>query len=224
MFFMRAYYALEAPIVPGWRLLDPNAPIAIKKNAILEDAPFRGKTDVVSFYPGRAVPNPRRWREAPHVALANLGYPSRDRTTGELIAFLKQYGTLIADDGGLAAGGLFEMSVAEFREIQETLQDAWRRRDAKLLWFSQGFENFDHFNLRFTWAGRGLAQWPADCWTYLRLLLTRDLAAGRAKVCRNPKCNTPAFVSKRNDAIFCSHKCAVDLVNEKNRLRKRGKK
>jgi hypothetical protein len=50
-------------------------------------------------------------------------------------------------------------------------------------------------------------------------LLARDLAEGRAKVCRNPECATPFFV-KRSDAQFCSHKCAVDVNNVAYRPRR----
>ena len=212
---MRAYYPLETPIVAGWRLLDPGAPLNIKRDVDV------GETDVVTFWPGSTLPNPRRWRQPPHEALANLGYPSRERTATELCTFIKQYGTLVADSSGLADSGFFEISVTTFRNLQERLQDAWRRADAKQLWLMRGLKELDNFDLPVTWV-RGLALCPADCWTYIRLLLTRDLGAGRAKVCANPQCSlTPFFIAKRNDAMFCSHKCALDVNNRRERFRKR---
>ncbi len=47
---------------------------------------------------------------------------------------------------------------------------------------------------------------------YVLILLTRDIAEGRARICANPKCMAPYFVKGRKDARHCSRPCVV-LVN-----------
>ncbi len=113
--------------------------------------------------------------------------------------FIARYGILFNDESGLADGPV-EISIAEFRDLQERLRDAWRRADAKPLWFAVGGENLDNFDLPFTWGGNNLVLRPADCWTYIRLLLTRDLSAGRAIICAYPACPTPFCVKERSDS------------------------
>ena len=202
----RTYYLLKNTIQPGWTLPHPSFLIS-KKGRITGEM-------------GGAIPHPERWKSPPHVFFANLGYRHRFATVEEISQFLRLYGPLFIDS---VDSNTFEVSVEEFGHRQETVRHAWRRRDAKGLWFAEGFENLDQFDLRLFWDKGDIALRPADCWTYMCLLLTRDIAEKRARVCANPTCNTPHFVAARNNQIFCKRKCAnlVTQRNYRNRARRK---
>jgi hypothetical protein len=149
-------------------------------------------------------------------------YSGHRPTRNTVLDFIGTYGVLF--DASSRADGVCEVSVRKFRDLQERLREAWRRNDAKALWFPRGGEELDNFEVPFTWRG-DLALRPADLWTYMRLLLTRDLATGHAKVCKWPRCAAPFCVMRRTDGESCSHECAVKFTNWKNSLkRKRGRR
>ncbi len=165
-----------------------------------------------------------RWKNPPHVALANLGYdPAKDDSVAsdeEVLWFMRRYGSLglSSDDVIVKENEPFELGLLIFRNYQRQLREAWRTRRV------QGF--LDPSNLK---AGLGFEFMPADwalrgkrmelrvasCDWYMGILLARDLASGCAKICQNPACHSPYFVAERNDAIYCSHPCAVAVNNKK---------
>jgi hypothetical protein len=208
-------------MVPGWTLPDPHS-LTLEKNVVNAQAPFLGKTDVLRGHTGHKHPDPSRWPDPPHVFLANIGYANRIASVEEVEKFTRRYGPLSVDPGSSAPADSFEVYVASFGERQEKLRHAWRRQDAKSLWFPAGFENFEQFDLPLFWGDRGVVLRPADCWTYLSLLLTRDLTEDRARICENKTtCPTPFFVATRGNKKFCSWDCA-NVVTQRN-FRKRRK-
>ena len=199
-FMRQSYYTLTAPIRPGWRLPFPQS-IGRRGDSIV------GST-------GNKSPNPKSWPDPPHVFFANLGYDHRLATAEEIVKFVKHYGQLLTHPGtDSPAGDRFEVSINGFGRLQEKIRHAWLRKETKPLWFAEGFEEFEQYNLPLFWASDSLQ--PTDCWTFMCLLLTRDLSEGLARICPNPTCNTPYFVAKRNNQKFCEWKCA-NVVAQRN--------
>ncbi len=205
----RTYYELTVPIKPGFALPDP-ATVNLKKN-------------VIAGWLGLSLADPKQWKEPPHVALANLGHERLNHaaTIEQACMFVKRHGLPMSDEQYkiLGPGEPFEIAIRYFRAKQDQLRYAWERKDSKALWFDSGLENLDLFYLPVTWATGGLELQPADCWTHLRLLLTRDLATKRARICANSNCPAPYFIATRGNKIFCTHACA-NAVAQRN-LRKR---
>jgi hypothetical protein len=170
---------------------------------------------------GDEVPNPARWKQPPHVAFANLLIDPKS-----VRAFNSTYGPVITDPNEIPeAGDSFEVHLTLLGYMQDRLRDVWRdRRDLKLLWFGRGGEGSEdedpgyYLPVRFT--ARAGELHISDCWTYLRLLLARDLLSGRARICENDTCPTPYFVARREDAIYCCHKCATDVATWRYRRKK----
>jgi hypothetical protein len=186
----RTYYTLKTELVPGWTL--PRGPLAVREN-------------MISGVCGVDRPDPARWEQQPHVAFANLKLDAAAVKT-----FTAAYGPLIADLSQLPeAGEQFEVHLTLVGYMQDQLRRAWRERDAKVLWFPMGAENVELYYMAMMWTGRGMTLAPADCWTYLQLLLTRDLDEKRARFCPNKTCKAPYFVGRTNQ-MFCSHKCASE--------------
>jgi hypothetical protein len=226
---MISRYSIEAAIVPGWRLLTPN-PLKVTKVKHIVGATgsfdprkknfaqahlFGPVTDVVEYSAGEGVPNPKKWDVPPHVAFANLCGDfdnTKPLTAVEVGAFLKKYGVLLAAPSG-STDAPHEIAVAEVRVMQQRVRDAWRRKDARMLWFPEGRENENQLWLPVVWSERGaLAMRPVDVWTYLRVLLSCDIATGHAKSCGNERCpKTPYFISARTDAKYCSTYCGGGL-------------
>jgi hypothetical protein len=217
---MRAYYDISLPLVPGWWL--PSS-VEVKKDV---ENPFYGKSDVVVAYPSGTTADPRKWRagQQPHTMLANLGYSGwNERYTGTLTVedvarFITRYGIFLFDPSRETTSPT-EISLAEFRVLQERLREAWRRGNAKPLWHARGGQELDIFHVPLTWVDNELALHAADCWTYIRWLLARDLHQGYAKVCAYPDCPAPFCVKDRSDAKYCNHLCAVNDRNRINRLK-----
>jgi hypothetical protein len=195
------YYTLNIKVRPGWTLPDPGS-LRLRKN-------------VLSGYAGYTVASTTRWKELPHVVFANVDSPGA-ATAAKILQFAKTYGVL--ED--LETGDPFEMFFDTFGYAQDKFRYAWRERDAKTLWFPFGAEQLYNYEVPFVWStARVLC--PADVLTYMKFLLTRDLAGRRARICANKTCATPYFIAKRNNQIFCAHSCA-NLVTQRN-FRKRRK-
>jgi hypothetical protein len=206
---MRSYYQLTTPLRPGWCRVTSTA---LRPGKILGTV-------------GGDLVDPRRWKDPPHVALANLNLTD----VKAVRMFTEVYGPLEDD---VEAGEQFEVDLEEadylggIGGMKERVIDAWRSSDAKRLWVPRGGENSDRYDLPMMWGGRALELRPAGCWTFLRLLATRDIENGDARICRNPKCKElPYFVAGRNNQTFCSHPCANVVMqrNFKKRWRKRRK-
>lgn len=207
-------HELKAQLLPRWQRI--------------EEGSLKFKRGSVFFRLTREFITDSKWKDPPHVALANLGYVPgsayRPPDEEHLRRFLMHYGPL---GFGIGAGdvsterttGLLEPEGTDY--LLETIYDVQRR--LRRAWDTGTPQVFtDPFSA-------GLRYWPLDvkvqrgslvievksCLDYIKLLLARDLADGHAKRCENETaCSAPYFIAKRTDAIYCSHPCAV-LVNVK---------
>jgi hypothetical protein len=196
---MRPYLDISFVLRPGW---------ARVTSLEILDSTIIGET-------GRDLVDPKRWPNAPHVAFANLNVT--DMKT--LAMFTRLYGPPTADITKIpAAGDRFEVDYFMVGRMRERVRFAWRAKDAKELWL---FENVERYDMPFTVSGKKLQLAPADVFTYIRLLLTRDISENRARICANPNCPSPYFIYKRRDQKFCEHKCASLIMVQRDRERKR---
>jgi hypothetical protein len=234
-----SYYRLNVQLRPGWRLPQP-------KTLRIENGDLKG---VNSFLPV----DPAKWKDPPHVAFANLGYDPERRgglaSDDQIKMFTLRYGPLSVIQGPGAAAEQpkpsnwqealkrvlaptpveepFWMSLANFRLSQAKLRAAWKEKNASLFTDpddSSKSLGYDLLPVDWQAAGNQIELCPASCEDYMGILLTRDLAEKRTRVCQNPDCPTPYFVAGRRDAKFCSHRCAVAIGVNNFRKRQRRKK
>jgi len=212
----RTYYELKTRVRPGFALPVADC-VKIKKDVV---------TGTVGTLTRQL--DPPRWIDPPHVALANLGYenPKHLATVEQARWFVTRYGPPLSDEHTMFIPGgwdTFEISVGEFNQRQDQLRYAWKNRDAKPLLFGWGFENADLFYLPARWTPKGVELCPAECWTYMQLLLTRDIVEGRARICAKPDCITPFFVAKRNNRKYCYDSDCANNMAQRN-FRRRNKR
>ena len=234
-----SYYRLNVQLRPGWRLPQP-------KTLRIENGDLKG---VNSFLPV----DPAKWKDPPHVAFANLGYDPERRgglaSDDQIKMFTLRYGPLSVIQGPGAAAEQpkpsnwqealkrvlaptpveepFWMSLANFRLSQAKLRAAWKEKNASLFTDpddSSKSLGYDLLPVDWQAAGNQIELCPASCEDYMGILLTRDLAEKRTRVCQNPDCPTPYFVAGRRDAKFCSHRCTVAIGVDNFRKRQRRKK
>ena len=218
------YYSLDARLIPGWKL--PEADSIKQQGGKLEG------------WSSSRTADPLRWKEHPHVVLANLGYdPERGgglASDGNVRSFITQYGPLgtpplfsEAADTVTREAEQFDLTMDVFHNQQLRLRAAWEKQSVGLFADPNNNRAVIGFEfLRTNWTVRdGAVEFCfASLVEYVGVLLARDIAEGRAKICQNSTCNTPYFVAKRRDAKFCCHRCAV-AVNVRNlRRRQRRKK
>jgi hypothetical protein len=218
----RAYYDLQAQIRPGWLLANPRS--------------YRLRKNVIDGHVTNEVPNPARWKEPPHVAFANISIDAK-----AVRMFNSTYGPLFADVDEIPNEGddEFQVNLTLLGYMQDRIREVWRDKlKLSQLWIAQGRELFDRYILLLcrigrpsdaSWRGKDLSGLSgellvADCWTYLRMLLARDLESGRARICKNPECVTPYFVAGRTDQDYCCHKCSSGVSVKRFRKRERSKK
>jgi hypothetical protein len=230
----QSYYALRAILLPGWKL--PQI-----KSLKIEGGDLKGVTS-------SRLADVREWKNEPHVFLANLGYIA-ERQSGvasdaEVEMFTARYGQLDVIQGQGAATqqpaprdaseaakrvlapshpeAPFWVSLDEFRLAQTELRDAWQKRDAGLFTDPRNVDKSLGYGLHaITWQVRGnhVEMITASCHDYMGILLARDIADDRTRICQRPKCPTPYFVANRRDQKFCSHKCASDAAQNRHRKR-----
>lgn len=218
--------------------------MSIRSHSFLP-VPLRVKNGWLS---GRVAPSrvdPARWRDPPHVYLANLGLNSTIDSEGALL-FTKHYGLLTNDedltlknDWLNMEGGNFGCDLAMFTHVlrihQLTLRAAWRGDEHQVAAMRghppiESFPRNTRGNLPIEIHSQGnkIEAVTPDLWTFICVLFTRDHAEKRLKVCKNPACPAPYFVATRHRQTFCSHKCAV-LINvhrfrQRQRAQRRKKK
>jgi hypothetical protein len=217
MFIKSSYYMLTTRVLPGWPLPQGGHQL---KNKVLRSA----------F--GTKLPDAASWKEPSHLVLANLGYKPALRTgfasESEMLRFVKEYGppgVSPADTG--EPGDEFEISIHLFHWTQTQLREAWQKRDHRLFVDPEKFKSatgYEHM-FRVNWdVRRGMLEMRLASWyDYVAILLTRDIAEKRARVCLNPECPAPYFIAGRRDAKFCSHGCASS-ISHKNYLKRRRRK
>jgi hypothetical protein len=237
MFMRKSYYILRTIFLPGWKL--PQA-----KSLKIDGGDLTGVAS-------SRLADVMEWKSEPHVFLANLGYDAERRggqaSNEQVEMFTARYGPLdIVQGSGAATQKLgamdaleaakkilassqpeecFWLSLSEFRRQQSQLRDAWQRKDANLFTDPTGAVKVFGYDLRpINWHVRDnlLEMVTASCRDYVGVLLARDIADNRARICQRPRCPAPYFVANRIDQKFCSHKCASDV--SQNNFRKRHQK
>lgn len=213
----QSYYTVGAQILPGWYL--PHGGHRIKDG------------ELETVFSSRFA-DAEMWKDPPHVALANLGYKpdlhGGFATEKEIVSFTKRYGPLGSKPEEIGEPGEpFWLGFASFHETQERLREAWKKHDRRFFVDPSSLKagtGYEHL-MRVNWEMKGgmLVMRLATWYDYVAILLTRDIAEKRARICENPNCVTPYFVAERRDMKYCSHPCAVAVNVRKFRERK-GKK
>jgi hypothetical protein len=140
-----------------------------------------------------------KWKDAPHVALANL------RTEeAAAVRFTRTYGVLSKDFRGVP----MSLPVSEVYRYRDRLRRAWEDDDAFL-----DFLNEPENPKAILWVRRTAMEIVIeDLWTLIRVLFSRDRWDDRTRKCKSPDCPAPYFLAVRQGQKFCSQRCAV-LVN-----------
>jgi hypothetical protein len=167
------------------------------------DGQKQARIDVTVRNPRRAVQafDFTSWKDAPHVALANL----RDEPEA-VLRFTRTYGVLVPDYNGES----ITVPVRDVLRYRDELQDAWEGRTYFPLITS--FETTVSVwpNVEGLRAGVGVV--VKDLGKLIGIMFAQDLWEGRLKKCENPDCTSPYFRVVRKGQKYCSTKCAV-LIN-----------
>jgi hypothetical protein len=136
-----------------------------------------------------------RWKDSPHVALANL----RDEPEA-VCRFVRTYGLLAQDKRKT-------VPVREVLEHRDSLRRAWEGK------------TFDFFAFP-AWHGATLCGLQAGgfliaidaLWPLIQVMFIQDWTEKRIKRCGNLDCPAPYFCAVRRGQKFCSQRCGV-LIN-----------
>ena len=180
----------------------------------------------------------RRWKQPPHVALANL----QTNDSRAVFALIRTYGVLGkvtrgwtqevknlpsaqrlkpedvfgASDASLAvAGGVseeqFSLTPMELQKIGGDLRLAWRGDLVSINQIERTVQT--EFQFRILSIHRGQPVFATrDLSKFLFLLFLIDYQQGKTKICANAACASPYFVQQRKDQQYCTRRCAV-LIN-----------
>jgi hypothetical protein len=218
----KSYYTLKARLTPGWLL--PHAKSLKVEQNILTGARSSQPAD------GKV------WKDPPHVALANLGYRSDERggvaSGQDIVWFLRRFGELgldLEEEGGVGGAAQretpFEFRVMFFVDRQRDLREGWAQKDASLFTNPPRWRTAAQFlPVVYYIKGGRLEIKVASLDALMGILLTRDLAEGRAKMCERKNCPNPYFVATKKDARYCSHLCAGNVAVERFRDRRKFEK
>ena len=135
-----------------------------------------------------------RWKDAPHIALANL----RDDPKA-VLWFTRTYGVL-------AWGKRKTVSVRGVLNYRDFLRRAWK---------GDAYNFFALPSAKDIWLiaqPTGMKIIVNALWPLIQFLFSRDWAEKRIRKCANPDCPAPYFRAVRRGQKFCSQKCAV-LIN-----------
>jgi hypothetical protein len=132
-----------------------------------------------------------RWKDAPHVALANL----RDEPEA-VLRFVRVYGWFDQRT---------YVPVQEVLDCRDFLRRAWE--GGAILFM---LPNAGDISLRVTPTGKHLAVY--EMWSLIQIMFARDWEEKLIKKCANPDCLAPYFCAVRRGQKFCSQKCGV-LIN-----------
>ena len=155
-----------------------------------------------------------RWREPPHVALANLSL--ENAALGPVYQFTKRYGYLIGHVD--VASGYFYVDVAKIAAMQKLIREAWTGERTAIEKLKNALSAEVSLSIEIKEIEIGIS----DLWSLIRLLFLRGYATKKTRVCANPDCPAPYFLESRRGQKFCSHACAV-LINVR-RFRERDAK
>lgn len=141
--------------------------------------------------------NSSRWKDPPHVELANL----HDDPAAAL-RFTRSYGVLALDYQGEAR----TIPVGQVLGFRDQLRSAWDGDEKAILDVLDNVKGY-------LWVRpSGTEIVLEDLWTLIRVMFARDMWDERVKKCQNPDCPAPFFIAVRKGQKFCTQKCAV-LIN-----------
>jgi hypothetical protein len=173
----------------------------------------------------------KSWKVPPHIALANM-----ELTQESLAAFTRKYGALgdvnfpyrdttpdvrftlvetLTQGLDTSVRDEFTLIVPVAAHAQNALRLAWRGErtvQATILEpavSNGGFQLFAPNKTTYTELR------TLRLWSFISLAFLVDYSEGRAKICGNPECATPYFIQKRKDQQACSHRCAVEINNQR---------
>jgi hypothetical protein len=186
--FMRSHYAITSTIH------------YYKIAASVEFLPGRSPRLREAIPEGTAGGGPfdfSRWKDAPHVALANL----RDEPEA-VLRFTRTYGVLGRD---YYKGKARTVSVRQVLQLRDWLRRAWEG------------DPYNFFAVAITHPSlvaqpTGMMIAVDDPWTLVQVMFAQDCSEGRIKKCANPDCPAPYFRAVRKGQKFCSQRCGV-LIN-----------
>ena len=182
--YMKSHYAVTSTI----RYYKPPCKVALLPGS-------HPRLRVTGWTNGSGAPpfDVSRWKDEPHVALANL----RDEPEA-VLRFTHTYGILARDKRQT-------VPVREVLQYRDFLRSAWEGDTYNF--FAQAV-NHPFLCVQPT----GLQIAVNDSWMLIQVLFARDIAEKRIKKCGNPDCPAPYFCAVRKGQKFCSQKCAV-LIN-----------
>jgi hypothetical protein len=143
-----------------------------------------------------------RWKDAPHVALANL----RDDPKA-VLRFTRTYGAL----------GQYENVLGPHKRKTDPVQEALHYRDfLRRAWEGDTFTFFalpaSHGATLCAMQAGGFIIATSTLWPLIQVMFIQDWQQKRIKKCGNPDCPAPYFCAVRKGQKFCSQRCAV-LIN-----------
>jgi len=197
---------------------------------------------------GSRTINENAWKEAPHVALANL--PTYDEQGKRITRpvpglrldpqlaqqFVRTYGGF---RDAYQDGGIFDQGIAQMAKNQETLRREWlfappRMSDVDrvahaqeaLRWDNRG----DHFGV---WVfgpnplgTYGHTRGPTeillttdDMWKFIRYFFLRDCSARKTGVCGNPDCPAPYYLKGRSSQKYCDLSPCMEYAHRQHALK-----
>lgn len=138
-----------------------------------------------------------RWKDPPHVALANL----RDEPTSAL-RFTRTYGVIAFDYNGEPR----TIPVIDLLRSRDKLRRAWDGDEEVVL------EILNSPQAILLVRPGGIEIVVENLWTLVCVMFARDFWDERLKKCQSPDCPAPYFLPVRKGQKFCSQRCAV-LIN-----------
>jgi hypothetical protein len=141
------------------------------------------------------------WKDAPHIALANL----RDDPKA-VLWFTRTYGVLAWDKRKA-------VSIRGVLNYRDFLRRAWEG-DGERNWTGP-YSFFGMPSVKDIWLiaqPTGMIITVNALWPLIQFLFSRDWAEKRIRKCENPDCAVPYFRAVRRGQKYCSQKCAV-LIN-----------
>jgi len=149
--------------------------------------------------PGQKAFDVSRWKDAPHLALANL----RDEPEA-VLRFTRTYGVPRQGQNRWPWKAR-TVPVRDVLDLRDFLQRAWEGDTDNF--FAVAFGKTSLL-VQPTWMGL----FVDDPWTLVLIMFAQDWAEKRLKKCGNPDCPAPYFCAVRRGQKFCSQKCGV-LIN-----------
>jgi hypothetical protein len=189
---IRYYGALPGDVEWGERYVAGAVPLNVRA---LASAPFPPSDTPIDL---------GRWRELPHIFLANLSLNYAD--LGPAYEFTKRYGYLAGHIDHVKCK--FFVDIPKIAGMQDLIRKAWAGDETSIGDLERDLSSEMQLSVR----AREIEISVSDLWTLIRVLFLQDRGAKKTKVCASSDCPTPYFLESRKGQKYCSHKCAV-LIN-----------